>query len=178
MSLKQTATRLIMCLRTGAVGLAVLQMSFGETWRPEAKTASRTPIKHVIVIVGENRTFDHIFATYKPKVGEHVENLLSKKIILEDGTPGPNYSLASQYSARDTNADGYEVSPGEKTVYATLPPPLTGGPSDVCKDNDICTLKEAMQSENGLPGDYYKFLLTGGTGQKSKTPDLRIQNVL
>ncbi len=178
MSLKQTATRLIMCLRTGAVGLAVLQMSFGETWRPEAKTASRTPIKHVIVIVGENRTFDHIFATYKPKVGEHVENLLSKKIIWEDGTPGPNYSLASQYSARDTNADGYEVSPGEKTVYATLPPPLTGGPSDVCKDNDICTLKEAMQSENGLPGDYYKFLLTGGTGQKSKTPDLRIQNVL
>jgi phospholipase C len=26
-----------------------------------------TPIKHVIVIIGENRTFDHLFATYEPK---------------------------------------------------------------------------------------------------------------
>ena len=28
---------------------------------------TRTPIQHVIVIIGENRTFDHVFATYKPK---------------------------------------------------------------------------------------------------------------
>jgi hypothetical protein len=34
-----------------------------------------TPIKHVIVIIGENRTFDHIFATYKPvNKGEKVLN--------------------------------------------------------------------------------------------------------
>jgi phospholipase C len=26
-----------------------------------------TPIKHVIVIIGENRTFDHVYATYKPR---------------------------------------------------------------------------------------------------------------
>ena len=26
-----------------------------------------TPIKHVIVIIGENRSFDHVFATYVPK---------------------------------------------------------------------------------------------------------------
>ena len=46
-----------------------------------------TPIKHVIVIVGENRSFDHLFATYKPKAGETVNNLLSEKIIKADGTP-------------------------------------------------------------------------------------------
>ena len=27
---------------------------------------TKTPIKHVIIIIGENRTFDHVFATYKP----------------------------------------------------------------------------------------------------------------
>ena len=27
-------------------------------------SATLTPIKHVIIIIGENRTFDHIFATY------------------------------------------------------------------------------------------------------------------
>ena len=26
-----------------------------------------SPIKHVIIIVGENRSFDHIFVTYVPK---------------------------------------------------------------------------------------------------------------
>ena len=30
------------------------------------ESATTTPIKHVIVIIGENRTFDHIFATYEP----------------------------------------------------------------------------------------------------------------
>ena len=58
-----------------------------------------SPIKHVIVIIGENRSFDHVFATYKPKNGETVWNLLSKGIIKADGTPGPNYSLSAQYSA-------------------------------------------------------------------------------
>src|ERR1039458_4462376 len=32
----------------------------------ERETNTTTPIKHVIVIIGENRTFDHIFATYQP----------------------------------------------------------------------------------------------------------------
>ena len=41
------------------------------------KTAS--PIKHVLIIVGENRSFDHVFATYTPKGrDESVSNLLSK----------------------------------------------------------------------------------------------------
>ena len=31
------------------------------------RSSTKTPIKHVIVIIGENRTFDHIFATYKPQ---------------------------------------------------------------------------------------------------------------
>src|SRR5882762_2323767 len=33
------------------------------------KTA--TPIKHVIIIVGENRSFDHLFATYQCGAGEY-----------------------------------------------------------------------------------------------------------
>ena len=48
---------------------------------------TKTPIKHVIVIIGENRTFDHIFATYKPKPGQTVDNLLSKQIIRRTAPP-------------------------------------------------------------------------------------------
>jgi len=28
-----------------------------------------TRIEHIMLIIGENRTFDHVFATYHPKVG-------------------------------------------------------------------------------------------------------------
>lgn len=50
-----------------------------------SETAS--PIKHVIIIVGENRSFDHLFATYVPKrKNERVLNLLSEGIINADGT--------------------------------------------------------------------------------------------
>ena len=54
-----------------------------------------SPIKHVIVIVGENRTFDHIFATYQSPRGHHVDNLLSKGIIDINGKPGPNYGVTT-----------------------------------------------------------------------------------
>jgi phospholipase C len=133
------------------------------------KTTS--PIKHVIIIVGENRTFDHIFGTYKPKKGQHVDNLLSKGIVKEDGTPGPNFAQAHQFSAKDT--DKFRESPGSKSLYETLPPPLVGGP----KDAPISNLTDAKASENGLPDDYIQFLTTGGTGQTSRTPDQRIANV-
>src|SRR6201997_2568676 len=88
---------------------------------------TRTPIKHVIVIIGENRTFDHVFATYKPKHGESVSNLLSKGIVNEDGTPGPSFALGAQSSAIDEHDDGYRLSPSHNTPYSVLPPVLAGG---------------------------------------------------
>jgi hypothetical protein len=60
------------------------------------KTAS--PIKHVIIIVGENRSFDHLFATYMPKSrDERVLNLLSERIVKADGTPNENFDRAHQF---------------------------------------------------------------------------------
>jgi phospholipase C len=136
----------------------------------EPKTA--TPIKHVIVIIGENRTFDHVFATYKPRHGETVSNLLSKGIINEDGTPGPNFSLASQSSADDSHADGYALSPSNNVTYSILPPVLAGGYS-TAPFPDVATAKHF---ENGLPDDYYVFLTTGGSGLAHGAVDTRIPN--
>ncbi len=94
-------------------------------------TKTATPIKHVIIIIGENRTFDHVFATYKPKAGETVDNLLSREIINADGTPGPNYSFTAQYTAVDSTTVGngkFSISPADKTLYANVPPVAAGGP--------------------------------------------------
>ena len=55
-----------------------------------------TPIKHVIVLIGENWSFDSLYATFRPRFGQSVQNLLSRGIVNADGTPGPNYPKARQ----------------------------------------------------------------------------------
>jgi len=82
-----------------------------------------TPIRHVVVIVGENRTFDNVFGAYVPGAGQSISNLLSKKIINADGSPGPNFSDAAQQQATDT--DIYSISPVKTGPFAALDPPNT-----------------------------------------------------
>ena len=168
-------------LRTSCVVLSMLQLSLGSVLAAPAQSEedasatvpnTRSPIKHVIVIIGENRTFDHVFATYKPKKGESVDNLLSREIINEDGTPGANYGLALQYSAIDTASKKYQVSPMDKSIYPKLPAELVGGPTNA-PFSDVTAAKAA---ETGLASDYYTFLTTGGTGQTARTVDQRIPN--
>jgi len=157
-----------------ATSLVALVANLGAPLPAAAEDHDRTttPIKHVIVIIGENRTFDHIFATYKPRHGEHVSNLLSKGIVNEDGTPGPNFFLATQSSATDTAADGYRLTPSGNTPYSVLPPVLAGGYTTP-PFPDAATAK---QFENGLPDDYYKYLASGGTGLSHGDVDTRIPN--
>jgi len=88
--------------------------------------ATRTPIKHLIVIVGENRSFDHLFATYQPPArGQSVFYLLSAGIIKSDGSPGPNFSKAQQWQADDTEV--YSIAPKRTRSFATLPQPNSAG---------------------------------------------------
>jgi phospholipase C len=169
-----------------SISAVLLAASFNSTQgqaskarKDDANTA--TPIKHVIVIVGENRSFDHLFATYVPRQGETVNNLLSEGIINADGTPGANYSRATQFQADITGSTTYQPSPMTgKTAYLTLPAPLNGGPTNVCIDNGMCNLGKARSTEDGLPVPpfpYYESLLQGGTGLTGKVPDSRITGV-
>jgi phospholipase C len=178
--LAATATRII---HTGLISAAVFQLAIGSAFaaplsnsQPSRDDDTATPIKHVIVIIGENRSFDHVFATYVPKKGEKVWNLLSQGIVKADGTPGPNFSKAEQNAAKDQTPDGFLLSPDKNDFQGkVLPAPLVGGPTDSFVKNDSLAL--AKQSENGLPADYYGFLVTGGTGLTSQTPDTRINSV-
>src|SRR5262249_18435456 len=92
---------------------------------------TETPIKHVIVIIGENRTFDNVYATYVPKHGT-VWNLLSRGIIKADGTPGPNAALATQFQIQNINPVSYFIdtrkltSPGKTAYSPFLPTPEVG----------------------------------------------------
>jgi phospholipase C len=156
---------------TGIATLVVQLVSPAIAAAQDHSRKTKTPIQHVIVIIGENRTFDHVFATYKPKPGESVSNLLSKGIVNENGTPGPNFSLAAQSSAIDSHSDGFRMSPDHNTPYSTLPPALAGGGPPPFPD-----VATAKSFENGLPDDYYVYLTTGATGLAHGALDTRIPN--
>ena len=168
--------------RTGLVSISIFQFSVGNSFAagaPPAQQPSRdndtaTPIKHVIVIVGENRSFDPVFATYVPKKGQQVWNLLSGRNRESRRDSGrTNFTKFEQLAANDTSSDGHLLDPPTNTFPSShLPAPLVGGPTDSYVKNDSLTL--ARQSENGLPADYYAYLVTGGSGLTSATPDTRI----
>jgi phospholipase C len=178
MSLRKAAAHALhgakLCLATVAMAQFSLLGPLTSPVQAQEEGKTKTPIQHVIIIVGENRSFDHLFATYEPTKGEKVDNLLSKHIIKADGSPDVGFGAGAQYSADDFHAEKFQTSPQSKSLYETLPPPLVGGPMKA----PISTVSEAMASENGLDPAYYVFLTTGGTNQTSGTPDQRIQNVL
>jgi phospholipase C len=178
-----SASRGWQSVQSGLTLLAIIQFSLvgplaAISQAAESSTReTRSPIQHVIVIVGENRSFDHLFATYKPRNDERIDNLLSKHIVREDGSPGVNYFKSWQYKADATDGAVYQLSPKSKTLYPELPAPLNGGPTDICTDIGLCTLAEARATENGMAEEFYQYLLTGSTGLTGKVPDTRITGI-
>jgi phospholipase C len=145
---------------------------------PHRNSATASPIQHVIVIVGENRTFDHLFATYQPPAGQTVDNLLSKGIVNLDGTPGTNFSLAKQFAAKDFGQ--YKLSPTGKKPFDVLPPTnVQFAPSGYSDSHPapFQSVAAAEMAEPGLlPADYVE-LTTGATGLNFGSIDTRIANV-
>lgn len=127
-----------------------------------------TPIKHVILLIGENRTFDHVYGTYTAPKGQHVDNLLSKGIVNADGTPGPNVDLAAQFMASNTGK--FDMSPKKAGKYKLLPQMNTGGaPTEA----PFASAAQAQAIEPALPDGTYDMLAVGGTGLPKKVVDTR-----
>jgi phospholipase C len=98
-----------------------------------AQAQTNSPIEHVIVIVGENHTFDNVFGGYILRAGQTIWNLLSQDIIDGEGKPGRNFKLAQQKKADPKGA--YSLDPARRGNYTTLPQPdttyATGQPGNI-----------------------------------------------
>jgi phospholipase C len=114
----------VLLLKLASIALAMLAACFCSS-AVDASGAVRSPIRHVIVIVGENHSFDNLFGAYRPDAGsgQSVMNLLSEGIINPDGTAGPHFSRAEQWQAIDK--DKYSIAPARAAPYARLPQPNT-----------------------------------------------------
>jgi phospholipase C len=136
----------------------------------------------VVVVIGENRGFDHIYATYVPQGGQTVLNLLSEGIVQADGSPGPNFAAARQFTTSDHKHYFIGVARTRKAPYNTLPPPTLGGAPNAQSTTlppfptsflPLLALLEPSLEPADLP-----LLTTGATGAAvtSGAADTRVAN--
>jgi phospholipase C len=142
-------------------------------------SATATPIKHVIILIGENRGLDHTFGVYRPKgAGQTISNLLSKGIVNEDGTPGPNFAQAQQFSVA-TQPSFYIGAPAiGKSPYSptnAMPQPNTNGTPTAQSDTGapFKTIAEASVEKDMNPGDL-DILTTGFSSLAAGVLDTRV----
>ena len=145
-----------------------------------------SPIKHVIVLIGENRSFDNIYGMYRPRQGQSVSNLLSKGIVNGSGmtvlnTQSQQSLIQQPYPSTyfidfHTTAGRapYTVLPQPNTSYAPQAPgPLSQGqgPFDsTVPDSLLPTIEPSFEQEDlGL-------LRTGATGLPQFSEDTRVNN--
>ena len=146
---------------------------------------TRTPIKHLLYVLAENRSFDNVFGGYVPRHGQRIANLLSKGIVNADGSPGPHFADAMQFQVPTPEASGkFFLSPSHKTAYSILPVPTIASafPAGV-------GVLFGIVDANGVPTALFPqgdpelalkdqaLLATGGTGAIPKNgADTRVAN--
>jgi phospholipase C len=173
---RRTAIRLALLASSAFVCIA--SSNAADPDKPVDKLPTASPIKHVIVIVGENRSFDHLFATYVPKRGdERVRNLLSEGIVKADGSPGPNFARAHQFqiTAPPNGSGNFFISAGasSKMLYGFLPAPDVAG----VQNPPFAAILGIPGGDPGLPAAAQILYTTGGTGLSyTLGPDTRISN--
>ena len=147
----------------------------GEHSRDRARRGTETPIEHLIVVIPENRSYDHTFGTYVPRHGQSASNILSKRIVNADGTPGPDFPAAAQFTVPPQAA--FYISAPVKAPYATLPAPDTlGTPSAPSNTAPPFTSLQIAAIERDLePGDLL-LLTTGASGLPARSIDTRVSN--
>ena len=141
------------------------------------KTAS--PIKHVIILIGENRGLDHTFGVYTPKgKGQTISNLLSKGIVTETGAPGPNFPLAQQFSVAAQPSYYIGAPAMSKSPYGganLMPQPDTNGaPTAQSNAGAPFTSTAIASAEADISQANLVLLTTGATGLPDNSVDKRV----
>src|SRR5215831_718380 len=169
------SSALALCLSGGAIAADPAPSS-------EKALKTATPIKHVVVVIGENRTFDHVYGTYVPNPSQSILNLLSQGIVRADGSPGPNFAIAKQFTTGPELTYYIGVTSLQKTAYATLPAPTLGGapnhaspfapPFTGLSPQQLAAIEPSLEPQDLV------LLTTGATGAAvtSGAPDTRITN--
>jgi phospholipase C len=188
-------------LTTALGGVFIVLMSGGPIMaddddRDAGKTA--TPIKHVIILIGENRTFDNIYGMYRPRNGQSVSNLLSKGFVNSAGdtvlnTKAQQFQVNLPLSSATYFID-FHATPG-KTPYSFLPLPNVAyapqnptTPADWTNPNPDLVVAQAPFDKGAVPDSLLPtiepsfekedlgLLRLGATGIPMFSTDTRVKN--
>ena len=160
-----------------------------------------TPIKHVIILIGENWTFDGMFGTYEPKKAnkQSVGNLRSRGYVTATGAPGPDFADSQQFQINQPYPAKYFIdakATAGKTAYQqapgtpSFPPPNTayvptapGGLSQgqgpfAAKPPPMDAVPDSLLPtlEPSLEKNDLGLLRTGASGLPMFTTDTRVPN--
>ena len=178
-------------------GLAVADDDHGQ------KTA--TPIKHVIILIAENWTFDGIYATYQPKKKQSIANLLSRGVVTASGAPGSDFAYSQQFQINQpypptyfidamatAGKTAYQQAPGTpsfpapNTAYIPTAPggleqgqaPFCGSSGSACPPTVIFPVPDSLLPvlEPSLEKSDLGLLRTGASGLPMFTTDTRVPN--
>ena len=154
------------------VSIAVCQAAWADDSAKSVVT--RSPIRHLIVVSGENRGFDHVFSTYTPPdPNQKIWNLLSRGIVDAKGNPGQQFQLAEQQQA--ISADSFEISPTKVGPFVTLPQPnttLNALPAPPCFLGEAEYKSDIFCNDPGINAGSVYLLWEGGSGQGFFDPPL------
>jgi phospholipase C len=177
--------RLLSYVALGAMTANVLAPIAAAEAQISNPSNTRTPIKHLIVVIGENHSFDNVFATYVPSdPRQWVWNLLSLGIVNKMGAPGLIAARALQRQATDQVT--YQLAPSITGAFSTLPQPsttLNAFPASPCLLAAVLhTFGQnpsniSFCSDIGLLPADQSLLSTGGTGQSFYFPSLSVYPV-
>ncbi len=167
--------RIASILISVAIALAMLAAAPGNGRGPTGVAGARSRIRRLIVVVGENRSFDNVFGTYVPGPAgssQTVWNLLSQGIVENNGSMGENFARAAQQRATDTIT--YELSPPQTSpTPAVLPQPSTtldGLPVGPCLLAQFENYGDVFCSNIGLDSTSQGLLQAVGTAQPLYVP--------
>src|SRR5215469_10178551 len=135
-ALRSRRVGLLASAAVAALGVVTTTAVAFDPDRSADRVRTTTPIKHVIVVLAENSSFDHAFGTFRPRNGQHIHNLLSTGIVNENGTPGPNFGKAAQFTVTPQPRYFISAPSGSKTPYTTLPPPDLNGVATAGSDTN------------------------------------------
>lgn len=179
------------------VGLGLLlscAVALGDDDHGARRHETATPIKHLIVLIGENWTFDSIYGTYQPKNGQTVANLLSSGIVTASGEPGPHFAKSWQFDINQPYPTTYFIdalSTSGKTLYRQGPatpsfpspnvayiPPAAGGLAQGQAPFDATDVPSFLLPtlEPSIEREDLGLLRTGASGLPMFTDDLRVPN--
>jgi phospholipase C len=151
---------------------------------PADAVKTESPIKHVIILIGENRGTDHTFGVYKPKgKGQTISNILANGIVKKDGSPGPNFSLAQQFLVSPQKLYYVGAPDRAKVAYGNrgqMPQPNTNGAPPAQSATGapfapaVLAAVSALDPSPDFNANTDTILTTGFTSLPANTLDTRI----